>query len=123
MIASSLKRIIVKFYSTETGKMPALIWIKNLEAEDRRIIGVDLQILEYGWPIGMPLCRTIKSHKGLWEQRSHLTGKKIARLLFFISDGFLVVLHGFIKKTQKTPVKEIDIAVKRMKEVKKHEQK
>jgi len=51
--------------------------------------------------------------KELWEVRSNLTGGKIARLLFCVHDGLMVLLHGFIKKTQKTPKRDIDLALKR----------
>ena len=121
-MVEGLKRVAVAFYRTGAGQEPVREWIKSLELEDRRILGRDLQTLEFGWPIGMPLCRPIASRKGLWEVRSNLTGGRIARVLFFVSGGRLVALHGFIKKTQKTPDKDLDLAVKRMKEVGRHGQ-
>ena len=87
----------------------------ELPPEDRKIIGGDLQTLEFGWPVGMPLCRSISGHKGLWEVRSNLTRGRIARVLFAVADGQLVALHGFIKKTQKTPERDLAVAAKRMK--------
>lgn len=83
--------------------------------EDRKIIGADIKKVEFGWPIGMPLCRPISGRKGLWEVRSSLPGGRIARVLFCIHDGHMTLLHGFEKKTQKAPDRELDIAVKRMK--------
>jgi phage-related protein len=71
---------------------------------------------EYGWPIGMPLCRPLG--EGLWEVRSKLPSRRIARLLFFVHEGRIGVVHGFIKKTQKTPADDLDLARKRMKEMK-----
>jgi len=69
--------------------------------------------VEFGWPIGMPVCRKIRG--GIWEVRSSLAGKNnIARVLFCTTDDYLVLLHGFIKKTQKTPDDDIDLAIQRM---------
>lgn len=114
-MSESRKRISVVFYSTARGKEPVHEWLLALTDKDRKIIGDDLQTLEYGWPVGMPVCRAIKSKKGLWEVRSNLTRGRIVRVLFCIAHGKMVLLHGFIKKTQKTPERDIEIAVKRMK--------
>jgi phage-related protein len=92
-------------------------WLKELAPGDRKVIGFDIKTVEYGWPIGMPVCRAIVSHKGLWEVRSHLPGGRIARMLFCIEASRLVLLHGFIKKSQQTPKPDLDLAAKRMKEV------
>ena len=109
------KRVAVYFYRTDSGNEPVRKWLKGLKAADRKIIGDDLQTLEYGWPIGMPLCRSLSSYKGMWELRSNLTHGRIARLLFCVKNNRLIMLHGFIKKTQKTPAQDLAIAVKRMK--------
>ena len=114
-MADDKKRIAVAFYRTDTGKEPVREWLKELEPNDRRIMGNDLQTLEYGWPIGMPLCRAIKSHKGLWEARSNLSSGRIARVLFCVTGERMILLHAFIKKAQKTPERELKVAVKRMK--------
>jgi phage-related protein len=79
------------------------------------VVGKDIQKVEFGWPIGMPYCRPL-GH-GLWEVRSDLTAGTIARVIFCIIAGEMVLLHGFIKKTQKTPPKEIDLALKRKREL------
>lgn len=110
-----LKRIRVVFYRTENGNEPVREWLLSMSLKDRKIIGDDLQTLEFGWPVGMPVCRAIKSRKGLWEIRSRLTRGQISRVLFCIVHDRMVLLHGFIKKTQKTPTREIKIAVRRMK--------
>lgn len=65
----------------------------------------------------MPLCRSISGREGLWETRSRLSGGRISRVLFCIHDGHMVLLHGFIKKTQRTPEHELDIAVARQRGV------
>ena len=84
-------------------------------AGGRRAIGVDLMRVQFGWPIGMPLVRSLKD--GLWEVRSTLPSNRIARLILCFHQGTLVVLHGFIKKTRKTPAEDIALAERRMKEV------
>jgi phage-related protein len=80
-----------------------------------RVIGGDLATLQVGWPIGMPLCRSLGG--GLWELRSNLPSRRIARLLFFAAEGKLGVVHGFVKKTRKTPAEDIVLARRRMKEM------
>jgi phage-related protein len=89
-----------------------------LSAEDRRIIGDDIRTLEFGWPLGMPLCRPVSGRKGLWEVRSSLPGGRIARVLFCIHESQLILLHGFEKKTQRTPDRDLDVAVQRMRGLK-----
>ena len=86
-----------------------------LDRADRKIIGEDIKDVEFSWPIGMPLCRALG--KGLWEVRSDLSQGRIARVLFCVHGGRMVLLHGFIKKTQKTPVTELELALKRKKEI------
>jgi phage-related protein len=71
--------------------------------------------VQFGWPIGMPLCRPLGG--GLWEVRSSLTSRRIARVLFFFEGDRIGVVHGFIKKTQKTPADDLDLARRRMKEM------
>lgn len=105
----------VRFYRTDVGAEPALEWLRSLERADRRTIGLDLMRVQFGWPIGMPLVRSLKG--GLWEVRSTLPSQRIARLLLCFHQGTLVVLHGFIKKTQKTPAEDLALARRRMKEV------
>jgi phage-related protein len=110
-----LVEIPVVFYRALTGTEPVREWLRTLPAEDRRVISGDLATLQVGWPIGMPLCRALGA--GLWELRSNLPSRRIARLLFFAAEGKLGVVHGFIKKTRKTPAEDIDLARRRMKEM------
>lgn len=76
--------------------------------------GDDIRTAEFGWPIGTPLCRAISGHRGLREIRSDLPGGRIARVFFCVSGSSMVLLHGFLKKTQATPAREIETAAKRM---------
>jgi phage-related protein len=107
--------IRVRFYRTNRGTEPVLEWLRSLDRGDRRLIGLDLMRVQFGWPIGMPLVRSLKD--GLWEVRSTLPSQRIARLILCFHQGTLVVLHGFIKKTRKTPAGDLAVAKRRMKEV------
>jgi phage-related protein len=110
-----VKRLPAFFYELPSGRVPVREWIRSLDAADRQIIGEDIKDVEFSWPIGMPLVRALGS--GLWEVRSSLTQGRIARVLFCINGGRMVLLHGFIKKTQKTPQSDLDLALKRKKEI------
>jgi phage-related protein len=107
------KKIPLVFFCTRAGNEPVREWLKSLPEADRRAIGRDLMDVQFGWPVGMPLCRALST--GLWEVRTNL-GERTARVIFSFSRGELVALHGFIKKTQKTPQTDIELAAKRKKE-------
>ena len=96
----------VRFYRAAGGAEPVLEWLRSLDKADRRAIGLDLMRVQFGWPIGMPLVRSLKG--GLWEVRSTLPSQRIARLVLCFHEGTLVVVHGFIKKSQKIPVEDLD---------------
>ena len=102
----------VRFYRTEAGGSPVLDWLRGLDKDDRRAIGLDLMRVQFGWPIGRP---QVASLGGL-GMRSSLPSRRIARLILCFHDEMLVVLH-FIKKTQKTPTDDLALAKRRMKEV------
>jgi phage-related protein len=109
------KKITGRFYATASGRRPVREWLLTLAKDDRRVIGKDIQKVEFGWPIGMPYCRSLG--RGLWEVRSDLAGGRIARVIFCIVHGEMVLLHGLEKTTQKTPAHDIDLAVKRKQEI------
>jgi phage-related protein len=111
----ALKKVQAVFYRTEQGAQPMREFILSLPRKDRRIVGADIATVEYSWPIGKPTCVPLGS--GLWEVRSNLTTKRIARVIFTAHDGQTVLLHGFIKKTQKTPRGDLELARERMKEM------
>ena len=92
----------VVFYETANGNSVILDFIRSFDSEDRRTIGVDLYAVQIGFPMGLP--------------RTSLPSKREVRLLFFQKNDKLIVLHGFIKKVQRTPRKDIALAIKRMKE-------
>ncbi len=99
------------FYRTAAGTEPVREWLRGLGAEDRRIIGTDIRTVEFGWPVGMPVCRPMGA--GLFEVRSTITHSRIARVLFCIHRGQMALL----KKTQKTPGAELETALKRKREM------
>jgi phage-related protein len=111
----SLKRLPAFFYARPSGREPVREWLKSLDEADRKLVGEDVKDVEFSWPIGMPLCRALGG--GLWEVRSQLTRGRIARVLFCVHQGRMVLLHAFMKTTQKTPKPDMELALKRMKEI------
>ena len=111
----SVPKIPLVFYCTAAGGEPVRDWLKQMARDDRLEVGGDLQRVQYRWPVGMPLCRAIGG--GLWEVRIGLPSKTTARVLICFHDGVLVALHGFVKKTRKTPDEDLKLARDRMKEV------
>jgi phage-related protein len=103
------------FLPVSLGAEPVRDWLKALSGADRKVLGYEIGLVEFGWPVGMPVCRPLGS--GLWEVRSSLLGNRIARVIFCITDGRMVLLHGFIKKTRKTPKADLDLAGNRKNEV------
>jgi len=112
------KKLRACFYKLSSGKEPVREWLLGLDREDRKAIGVDIKTVEFGWPIGMPMCKPLGG--GLYEVRSNLRNATIARVFFCIQGNSMVFLHAFIKKSQKTPGKELELALKRLKEVSKN---
>jgi phage-related protein len=105
----------VHFYRTAAGKEPVRNWlIDKLTPAARKAIGVDIKTVQLGWPIGMPVVR--KMTPGLWEIRSRIP-EGIARVFFTVVNSRMVLLHGFVKKSQTTPRADIELALRRMKEV------
>lgn len=104
----------VRFYQTSSGREPVREWLNSLAVQDRKTIGNDIKTVQFGWPLGMPLVR--KLEPGLWEVRSSLADH-IARVLFTVLGDIMVLLHGFIKKSQKTPQSDLALARKRLRHV------
>jgi phage-related protein len=98
---------VAAFFAVESGAEPVREWLKSLPRADQKRIGDDIRVVEFGWPVGMPVCRPLG--KGLYEVRTKLKDR-IARVLFTIEDGKMVLLHGFIKKSQTAPA---DVALAR----------
>lgn len=102
------------FYRTQGGAEVVRNWLRSLDEADRQAVGLDLMRVQYRWPVGMPLCRPLGD--GLWEVRTSLPSNRIARVLFSVQQGRILVLHGFIKKTQKTPEDDLTLARRRSRE-------
>lgn len=101
----------VILFRTASGREPVREWLKEMTKEDRQVIGEDIKLVQFRWPLGMPLVRKIEAD--LWEVRSHLSGGRIARVLFTVRSTEMALLHGFIKKTQKTPANDLQLARER----------
>ncbi len=101
----------VVFYKALSGNEPVREWLKTLSMNGKKIIGEDIKTVQFGWPIGMPVVRKIEH--GLWEVRCSLN-KRTARILFTIEGEYMVRLHGFIKKSQKTPLADLRLARERL---------
>ena len=102
---------LLHFFKTDAGREPVREWIRGLDGEDRKVIGTDLRTVQFGFPVGMPLCRPLGD--GLHELRTSLPSKREARLIFFQDGQMLIILDGFIKKTKETPAKQLQISRRR----------
>jgi phage-related protein len=101
----------VVFYRSESGNEPVREWLRDLRRDDKKLIGEDIKTAQIGWPLGMPLIGKIGLN--LWEVRTKLKDG-IARVLFTVDGNYMVLLHGFIKKSRKIPKHEIEIALVRL---------
>jgi phage-related protein len=104
----------VRFFLTATGTEPVRDWLRTLPATDRKRIGEDIKTVQFGWPLGMPLVDHLGSE--IWEVRSRLD-TRIARTLFATEGDTMVLLHAFIKKQQKAPKPDLDLAKERLKQL------
>lgn len=110
-------RLRVNFFRTETGTEPVREWLLSLNKVDRKIVGEDVKTVQFGWPLGMPLVRKLEAD--LWEVRSRI-GNGIARVVFTVHGQSMILLHGFVKKTRKTPATELATSRKRLAQFKEH---
>jgi phage-related protein len=111
----SLKPIPLVFWRSAAGREPVREWLKELPRDDKRVIGRDIAKVQFGWPIGLPLCRPLSG--GLWEVRSSLASKREARVFFGFHEGMLIALHAIIKKGRKAPAEDLALARQRLKEM------
>jgi phage-related protein len=110
----------VVFYRLDSGKEPVREWLRGLDRSAKRVIGEDIKTLQFGWPLGMPLAR--KMEAGLWELRSEISNGTI-RIFFTVIDSYVVLLHGFSKKSLKTPAVHLDLARKRLRRLRNRHEK
>ena len=111
-----LPKLTVRFFRTEEGREPVREWLKALPEPERRRIGDEIRAVQFGWPVGMPLVRKLQPN--LWEVRVRLAGR-LARVLFTVVANEAVLVHGFIKKSRKTPKDELGVAEARARQVRK----
>ncbi len=109
------KVLTARFYATSTGSMPVREWLLSLIKEDRLEVGSDIANIEYNWPVGPPWCKPLE--EGIFEVRSRISSGRTTRVLFFARDDEMFLPHGFIKKSQKTPRQELEMAKKRKKDM------
>jgi phage-related protein len=104
------KRAPAIFFRTEAGGEPVRDWLKSPPSrDDCKRIGEDIKTVEFGWPVGMPVCKPLGD--GINEVRTNLAQNRTARVLFYIDKkGRMVLLHGFIKKTQRTRDEGLELA-------------
>ena len=105
------------FYKTEMGTEPVKVWLMSITKADRRQIGEDISYVQFKWPIGKPQVDHLQGE--IWEIRTTLK-TRISRVLFAVEGELMILLHGFIKKTQATGKSDIDLAVTRLKDWKVH---
>lgn len=106
--------LAVSFYASNAGNEPVREWLKGLSKADKQAIGDDIAYVQYKWPIGKPRVDHLRG--SIWEVRTKLDNR-IARVLFAVENGRLFLLHGFIKKTQRTDPADIELATKRWKDI------
>lgn len=107
----------VYFYTTDFGREPVREFLQELSQDDKRAIGADIKTVQFGYPMGMPLTRKFENSKKLEEIRCKISDGRIVRIIFFVHDNKIILLHAFIKKTQKTPPREIELASTRFKQM------
>jgi phage-related protein len=112
-MATQFPRLEASFFKTSRGVEPVREWLLGLARDERKAIGTDIAYVQYKWPIGKPRVDHVRG--GIWEVRSKLKDR-IARVLFAVDGREMVLLHGFIKKSGKTPADEIALAEARWKE-------
>ena len=106
----------VVFFRTDRGNDPVRDWLESLGETDEMIINTDITVVAENWPsvLGTRLVKKLQGEEGLWEIRSRISGgKRIARVLFTVEAGEIILLHGFVKKSQRTPRKDLHIARRR----------
>jgi phage-related protein len=107
------QRLDAVFFRSESGSEPVREWLKSLPKDERKAIGENIAYVQFKWPIGKPRVDHLRG--AVWEVRTSLANR-IARTLFAVEGRQMVLLHGFIKKTQQTPNDDIKLAEKRFKE-------
>ncbi len=104
--------LVIAFYETDQGSVPVQEWLRNLEPKVKKHIGTELMKIQFGWPVGPPVCKKLRGD--VWEFITAMDGIAYRILFAFYGNSTIVLLHSFIKKAQKTPKKDIECAEKRL---------
>jgi phage-related protein len=104
------KVIFARFFRTSSGREPVREWLKNQTDENKKSIGGDIATIEWRWPAGYPLVRKLDNN--LWEVRTNVTDG-VSRVFFTVWGNYMILLHGIIKKSNKTPKEDFELAKKR----------
>jgi phage-related protein len=110
----TLPTLAVRFFRSSQGNEPVREWLRSLSATDRKLVGEEIRTVQLGWPIGMPVVRKLDTD--LWEIRVRVKDG-IARVLFTIEAQESILLHGFIKKSQRIPADDLHTALVRLKQL------
>jgi phage-related protein len=114
-MSQRLESIPLAFWRSTAGREPVRQWLNELPREDKRTIGRDMAKVQFGWPVGLPLCRPLSG--GLWEVRSSLPSRREARVFFGFHEGILIALHAVIKKARRASAEDLALARERLKEM------
>ena len=107
------KKLQADFFKTENGNEPVRDFLKALTPDDKKSVGADIMAIEMSWPVGYPKVR--KMDTDLWEVRTSISDKRICRIFFTVSGKKMILLHSIIKKSQKTPLEDLELAKTRKK--------
>jgi len=95
------RRLPVFFYCMEAGHEPVRDWLNELDWQDRKTIATNLRRVQEQWLNGMPVCRTLG--KGLWEVRTNLSSNRTARVLIFVDEESIGVVHASLRRLARHP--------------------
>lgn len=114
---SITKTFEVVFYKSSAGNEPVREWLLGLDKDDKKIIGTNIKLIELSGELKPPQVKKIDTQNKLWEVRSYLASDKIARVLFTLRSKKMILLHGFIKKSQKISQQDKQVALMRLKKL------
>jgi phage-related protein len=114
-VTDRLAPVPLRFWRSASGREPVRDWLGLLPLDDKKRIGRDIAVVQYGWPVGMPVCRPLGN--GLWEIRSSLPSGREARIFFGFAEETLIALHAIFKKTQATDHHDLELARQRLKDI------
>lgn len=116
---AACKKINAQFFRSEQGTEPVRKVLRELGRPIKTQVGDDIRFVELNWRVDKPYVDRLRGGRGkleksVYEVRHTVEGKEY-RTLFFVYEARMVLVHFFQKKTQKTPLQEIEVAWQRMK--------